>query len=77
MRYGGFVVQKTSPSGPRIRELREQRGMSAAALADAVGVSTRAIHYIEGGTHDPRLGVAQRIAEALGVTVNELVDEAA
>jgi transcriptional regulator with XRE-family HTH domain len=56
-----------------LRSKREAAGFSRARLAELVGVSERQIARYEGGAH-PTLPVAQRIAEALGCSLDDLVD---
>lgn len=46
--------------------------MSQAGLAAAVGINTRQINRYESGEQQPALGVAQRLAVALGVSLDEL-----
>ena len=58
--------------GEIIRRLRQEAGMSQAGLAAAVGINTRQINRYEAGEQQPALGVAQRLAVALGVTLDEL-----
>jgi len=49
--------------------------MSQAGLAAAAGVSLRQVGRYESGEQQPVLGVALSLAEALGMTLNEMVDE--
>jgi transcriptional regulator with XRE-family HTH domain len=59
--------------GKQIRKFREQLGMSQIELASMAGVTQAAISAIELGTiKTPSVGVAQKIAAALGVTVEKL-----
>lgn len=58
--------------GEIIRRLRQEAGMSQAGLAAAVGINARQINRYESGEQQPVLGVAQRLAVALGVTLDEL-----
>src|SRR3954470_18163311 len=60
------------PFGEIIRRLRQDAGLSQAGLANAAGVHLRQIHRYESGEQQPALGVAQRMASALGVTLDEL-----
>src|SRR5690606_9929495 len=58
----------------RIREWRERRGrMSGAALAARTGISQQHLSRIETGKKSPSLDQLDRIANALGVSVGELL----
>lgn len=58
--------------GRRLRVERQRRGVTVAALAQAVGVRPWAIHLIERGYSRPSLHVARRIAAALRVPLDAL-----
>jgi transcriptional regulator with XRE-family HTH domain len=58
--------------GEVIRRLRQGAGLSQAGLAAAAGVHLRQINRYESGEQQPALNVAQRLAVALGVTLDEL-----
>ena len=60
---------------PKLKQLMDSRSVTQAELADAVGVSEAAISYILRGLKQPSLAVAQRMAEFLGVTVDELLTD--
>ena len=49
-----------------IRRLREENGLSQAALADALGVSRQTVNSIETGRYDPSLPLAFRISRLFG-----------
>ncbi|GAA1393051.1 helix-turn-helix transcriptional regulator [Luteococcus peritonei] len=55
-----------------VRALREQGGMSQAALGERLGVSRQTINSIETGKYDPSLPLAIRIARLFGTTVEEI-----
>jgi transcriptional regulator with XRE-family HTH domain len=57
----------------RLKQLREAKGLSQAALADKVGVSREYIARLETGKHDPPLSRVEKLAKALGVGVVSLV----
>ena len=61
-----------SPKKTPLRRLREKRGLRTVHLAAAADISVQALHVIESGRGFPKLETAQRIAAALGVTVDEL-----
>lgn len=56
----------------RIRVLRAERRWSQAELAERVAVSRNSINSIENGKFDPSLPLAFRIADAFGLTVEEV-----
>lgn len=55
----------------KLRELREQRGISREELAVAVKTSYPNITRLEAG-QSPRLDLARRIAEYFGVAVEDI-----
>jgi transcriptional regulator with XRE-family HTH domain len=60
--------------GRRLRVLREERFMSQEALAQAAGLSQRTLRKIEGGaTRLPQHKTLEKLAGALGITVDELI----
>jgi transcriptional regulator with XRE-family HTH domain len=60
--------------GQRIRTLREQQGMSQAALARALGASANAVNYIElGSTKAPHIDRLIAIADLFNVSLDYLV----
>jgi transcriptional regulator with XRE-family HTH domain len=61
--------------GGEIRQLRSQRGMSAAALARAVAVSPSLISQIERGVTTPSIEVLWAIARALDVSMGAFFQE--
>ena len=56
----------------KIKELRQSRRITQQQLAELVHVSARTIISIEKEQYSPSLMLAYRIAEILGVTVEEL-----
>jgi putative molybdopterin biosynthesis protein len=59
-------------SGAKLRFARQARGFSQQQLAGMAGVSRQAVSAVESGQSDPSLRVALALAEALGMTVEEL-----
>ena len=60
--------------GQHIRQLREARGMSQAALARAIGVPNTTVNRIESGfIESPSRDKLARLAEALEVDLEELM----
>jgi transcriptional regulator with XRE-family HTH domain len=60
--------------GMNVKRLREKAGISQQYLATLAGLSMSAVSLVEQGKKpDPRLSTAVAIADALGVTVDELI----
>ncbi len=55
--------------GGRLRELRQERGMSMRALARASGLSTNALSMIERAKTSPSVSTLYKLAEALEVPI--------
>jgi transcriptional regulator with XRE-family HTH domain len=58
-----------------LREIREQQGVSQRALAQAAGITQAALFRLESGETDPRLSTLRALANALGVSVAEIIGE--
>jgi DNA-binding XRE family transcriptional regulator len=58
--------------GIRVRELREQRGLSQEALADICGLHRTYIGLIERGERSLSLEAVEAVARGLGIAVAEL-----
>ena len=58
----------------RIRELRRERRLSQAELADAVGTTRQTITSIEVGRYTASLPLAHKIARYFGHTIEEVFD---
>jgi putative transcriptional regulator len=56
----------------RLRELRAERDLTQAALAEQVGVSRKTINTIENGVFIPSTLLALKLARALGRPVEEI-----
>jgi len=59
--------------GARVQRLRWQAGLTQAALAALCGTSQQSVCRIEAGRQALTLERAHALAEALGVTVGDLV----
>src|SRR3972149_8509355 len=55
--------------GPRIRELRQQKGMTLRSLADKTGLSTALLSKVENNAVSPTIPTLWKICETLGVRV--------
>ena len=58
--------------GNRLRELRGERELTQAALAELVGVSRKTINTVENGIFVPSALLALRLARALGCPVEAI-----
>jgi len=55
--------------GGRLRELRQERGMSMRALARASGLSANALSMIERGRTSPSVSTLYKLADAMGIPI--------
>ncbi|MEV6866951.1 XRE family transcriptional regulator [Streptosporangium subroseum] len=62
-------------TGARIREIRTQRGLTVAQLAEAAGVSTGLISQVERDRTDPSLETLRKIAKVLQLPLFSLFQE--
>ncbi len=60
--------------GLRIREAREAKGLTQAALAESVALAVETISRMERGRQSPRLDHLAAVARVLGTTAGRLVD---
>ena len=56
----------------RLHDLRTERGLTQAALAEMVGVSRKTINTVENGVFVPSTVLALKLARALGRPVEEV-----
>ena len=61
--------------GKRIKQLREQAGLSQTKLAEIAGVTPQAISMIESGERNIVTKTADKLAAALGVRLIDLFEE--
>ena len=60
-----------------VKRIRRQKGLSQDKLAKAAGITLTTVVKIESGANDnPTLKTLRSLAEALGVTVNDLIETA-
>ena len=59
--------------GARLKEQREQKGMSQKDLADKVGVKQHTISQYESGTKRPSYEVLLLLAKSFNVTAGQLL----
>ena len=71
----GYILSKMREAEKlktSIKELREKANMTAAKLAEKVGVPIQTINYLEEGRYNPSLTLAYRIAEVLNCKIEDL-----
>jgi len=68
------MAAKTKPAtfGDRLRAVLAARGITVYRLAQLTGITQSHVYRLVSGEQQPSLDVAGRIADALGVTVDEL-----
>ncbi|MFI6063310.1 helix-turn-helix domain-containing protein [Streptomyces sp. NPDC051286] len=73
---GDDVTQTLAVIGPRLRAVRERRGVTLADVSCATGISTSTLSRIETGRRKPTLEVVLQLAKEYGVPLDELVGTA-
>ena len=68
-----FSVDPSPGIGPRVRALREARGLSLRDLAQRSAVSAPMLSQVERGETSPTLAVAQKIAAGLELSLSQLL----
>lgn len=66
-----YVKRIISGESP-VRVFRDLRGLSAKALAEAAGISPAYLSQIESGQREGTLSTMKSLAEALGVSLDDL-----
>ncbi len=56
----------------RIAQLRKDRGLSQAQLAEALEITRQTVISLEGGRYNASLPLAHRIAVYFGLTIEEI-----
>jgi len=59
----------------RIRELREEKGLTQVRLAVSADMNPATLNRIEMGRANPNLKTLERLADALGITVSRLLED--
>jgi transcriptional regulator with XRE-family HTH domain/predicted transcriptional regulator len=59
--------------GQRLRHFRRTRGLTLAELGERVGRAPSALSALENGRREPKLSLLRALADALGVTTEELL----
>lgn len=58
----------------RVRQLREERGLTQKQLGEKVNVSRQAINAVETGKFDPSLWLAYDLAQLFDMSIEEVFD---
>ena len=58
----------------KIREMRKMRGMTVKELASAVGIKEVSVYRYERGMRIPTVDIALKFADALGCSINDLLE---
>ena len=61
--------------GERLKRIRKEKGMTQDSVAERAGVTATSISRWENGERDPTFRDVEKIAAALGVTMEELTRE--
>ena len=67
-----WTVERRRIFGRNVRRLREERGLSQEALAEASGLERKAVQRIETATFVPSLDRVLELADGLGLPPAEL-----
>lgn len=62
------------PTGTKIKEIRQRKGLTQKQLGDLCGMADSAIRRYENGNANPKIETLQKIADALGCDLSELMD---
>jgi XRE family transcriptional regulator, fatty acid utilization regulator len=72
-----LIIMRPRTIAQQVQAYREQQGLSQRGLARAAEVAAVLVTKLESGAiTDPRISTLRKLAEALGVTVAELIGEA-
>jgi transcriptional regulator with XRE-family HTH domain len=68
---GDVEIEQPEHFGPRVREIREQRGLSLRNVAAAAGIPPSVLSKFERGQVSPTLITARKVLKALGLSFAE------
>jgi len=66
-------TKKAPKFGSRLAAIRKERELTQPQLADLIGMTPKAIDYYERRANNPSFEFVQKVAEALGLTPDELM----
>lgn len=67
------MAEISSKLGQNLKRIRTKKGMSQGDISRALEVHRAYVSGIENGKRNPTLGTIQKLADALGVSVSELL----
>lgn len=67
------VVDRLLAGETPLRVWREHRGITAAEMAKATGITTAHVSKMESGKGDPSVGLLRKLAKVLGVSLEDLI----
>lgn len=70
-----WIIQKRRIVGDRVRARREYANLSQEELSYRSGIPRLTVQRIESGATDARLGWLLRVAQALGLTLGDLLGD--
>lgn len=62
------------PTGTKIKEIRKQKGLTQKQLGDLCGIADSNIRKYENGKQNPKIETLQKIADALGCDILDLME---
>jgi DNA-binding XRE family transcriptional regulator len=65
--------QFTKKLAKRVRQLREEKGMSQEELAEEAGLYRTYVGHIENGRYSPSIYVIYKIGKALGLNISDFI----
>lgn len=65
---------RTDSFGTNMKKRRNTLGMSLEELADKIGSNKQTLSKYENNKREPMIGMAQKIADALGVKISDLTE---
>jgi putative transcriptional regulator len=73
--YNSLLMREYLGMKPRIKAIRESKGLKQIFVADKVGVSQQQLSDWERGKAYPRIDRAYKLSEVLNVRIEELYEE--
>lgn len=71
---GAFPREESVVFGNNVERIRTDEGLSMTRFCEMARISRPTLYKIERGDGDPRLSMMVKIAKALGVTVEDLLN---